>query len=345
MTVRRRLILAVCAMLALAIPGLACTKPAPTTPAEQRPQDVELTLFGFVAGGGSQFRIDSISEAIRVEYPDWKVTSKAAGGEAALISKRIAGEADFFLTPYLRRLELEVQIPLHPEINLEKATEYYLVAPTTSSYVHFFARDKTKLTSISDIVVKKLQLNIGAGPGGSSLLFSKILGYYGTNWAEAESWGLKREVVIVTTPDGVEALQSGRIDVGLSWAEVPAQAYIGVTSNLKLMPINDPGLVQMLKDLGFYQATIPAKTYPFVTEDVPTVAQTEFLAVRPDMPEDIVYYTLKALFNNKGILSAAGAGSKLTPEAIAASMITSQEIGVPFHPGALRFYREMGWIK
>jgi uncharacterized protein len=345
MIIRQRLLFVLCVILALATLVTACARPSPATSSEQRPQNVALALYGFAAGTGQQLRTDSIAEAIRVAYPDWKVTSQAAGGEAAMINKRIAGEADFFLTPYLRRLELEVQTPLHPEIDLEKATAYNLVVPINISYVHFFARSSTGLSSIKDIIDKKLQLKVGAGPGGSSLLFSKILGQYGTSWTEAESWGLKREVVIIVSPEGVEALQSGRVDVGLSWSEMPSKAYIGVTSDLKLMPLDDPELVQMLKGLGFYEATIPAGTYPFVTKNVPTVAQTEFLAVRPDMPEDVVYYTLKAIFNNKDILTAAAANLMLTREKITESLVIGKDTGVPFHPGALRFYREMGWIE
>jgi TRAP transporter TAXI family solute receptor len=344
MIIRRYALLAVCVILALAILLPACAKPAPTTPSE-RPQNVELTIFGFVAGTGQMLRTDSIAEAIRVEYPDWKVTSLAAGGEAQLISKRIAGEADFFLTPYLRRLEIEVQTPLHSEIDFEQATAYSLVMPVSIAYVHFFAMGRTGLTSIREIVDKKLPLKVGVGPGGSSLLFSKILEHYGTSWAEAESWGLKREIVYITTPEGAEALEAGRVDIGLSWTEIPSQAYIGVTFDLKLLPVDDPGLVQMLKELGYYEATIPADTYPFITEDIPTVAQTEFLAVRPDMPEDIVYSTLKALLNHKEILIAANAGSKLTPEAVAESIVIGEGTGVPFHPGALKFFREIGWIE
>jgi len=91
---------------------------------------------------------------------------------------------------------------------------------------------------------------------------------------------------------------------------------------------------------------IPAGAYPFVTEDVPTMAYTEFLAVRTDMPDDVVYYALKAIFANKHILigSYAAFEEQLRPEAIAASLALASKSGVSFHPRALRFYREQGWV-
>jgi len=347
MVIRRRALLALCVILAPAILLLACGEPAPTAPLEERPQNVELTLYGFIAGTSMQLRADAIAEAIRVEYPDWKVTSIAVVGSAQRTSKRIEGECDYFLTGYPRLLEIEAEAPLHPEIDFEQATAYSLVMPTSPRYVHFFAMGKTGLTSIRDIVDKKYPFKAGTGAGGAKLLFTKILEYYGTNWTEAESWGAKHEIIHIATSEGVEALQAGRVDIGLSWCGIPNPPFMGVTFDLKLLPIDDPGLVQVFEALGYYEATIPAGTYSFVTEDIPTVGDTELLAVRPDMPEDVVYYTLKALFNHKDILVAAHTDfeTQLTPEAIAASVAISQRTGVPCHPGALKFYREMGWVE
>jgi TRAP transporter TAXI family solute receptor len=347
MLIKRCVLPAVCMVLALAVLLTACPTSAPTTPSGDRPQDVELTILGFIVGTTFQFRADAIAEAIRLEYTDWTVTSIAPGSEAQLVSKRIAGEADFFLTPYVRQLEVEVQAPLHPEIDYEQATAYNIVVPTASQYIHFFALGKTGLNSIRDIVDWKYPFTVGVGPGGSKLQFEKILEYYGATMAEAESWGAKEEIVVVTAPDGVEALQSGRIDTGISWSGLPCPAFMGVTFDLKLLPIDDPGLVETLKAMGYYETVIPAGTYPFLTEDLPTVASTSHIAVRPDMPEDIVYYVLKAVFNQKDLLIAAQTDfeDQLTPEAVAASVAISQVTGIPFHPGALKFYREMGWIE
>ena len=347
MTIKRGALLVVCMVLALAILLSACPGPAPTTPSGERPQGIELTILGFIVGTSFQLRADAIAEVIRLEYPDWTVHSIAPGGESQLVSKRIAGEGDFFLTPYVRQLEIEVQAPLHPEIDYEQVTAYNIVVPTADQYIHFFALGNTGLTSIRDIVDQEYPFTVGVGPGGSGGQFAKILEYYGVSLAETESWGAKREFVVVTTPTGVEALQSGRIDTGISWSGLPCPPFMGVTFDLKLLPVDDPGLVEMLKTMGYYETTIPAETYPFLTEDVPTVASTSYLATPPSLSEDIVYYTLKAVFNRKDMLIAAYAvfENHLTQEAVVASAAISEVTGVPFHPWALRFYREMGWLE
>jgi TRAP transporter TAXI family solute receptor len=348
MTIKRSALLAVCVILALAVLLTACPGQAPTTSPGDRPQNVTLNLVGFIVGTSNQLRIDAIAEAIRVEYPDWKVTSLSAGGEAQLVSKYIAGETDFCLNMYPRPLEIELQAPLHPEIDYEQATAYSLVMPSSPRTIHFFARGSTGLSSIREIVDEKRQLTWGIGAGGSTIVVDKLLEHYGVSWEEAEGWGMKRETLYMPSPDGAEALQSGRVDIGLTWTSIPCPAYMGVTSDIKLLPIDEPDLVQLFNEMGFYEAAvIPAGSYPFVTEDIPTVSETSHLVARPDLPEDVVYYSLKALFNQKDFLAATIAGfeSEMTAEAIANSWAVSQRSGIPFHPGALRFYQEMGWIE
>jgi TRAP transporter TAXI family solute receptor len=348
MTIKRYILPAICMVLALAVLLTACPASAPTMPPEDMPQNVELNIVGFRVGTSNQLRIDTIAEAIRIEYPDWKVNSLSAGGEAQLVSKYIAGETDLCLSMYPRPLEVELQAPLHPEIDYEQATAYSLVLPSSPRIIHFFARGNTGLNSIREIVDQKRQLSWGIGAGGSTLVVDKLLEYYGVSWEEAEGWGMKRETLFMTSPDGAEALQAGRVDIGISWTAIPCPAYMGVTFDIKLLPIDDPGLVQLFSEMGFGEAAIiPAGTYPFVTEDIPTASETSHLVARPDLPEDVVYYALKALFNQKDFLSAAVTGfeNEMTAEAIADSWAISQRTGIPFHPGAIKFYQEMGWIE
>ncbi|NQT31197.1 MAG: hypothetical protein HQ588_02590 [Deltaproteobacteria bacterium] len=346
MTIKRLVLPAVCMVLALAVLLTACPASAPTTPPEDMPQDVDLIVMGFRAGTSQQLRADTIAEAIRVEYPNWQVTSLAAGGEARVMNKRIEGEADYFFSMYPRHLEVEVHAPLHPEIDFEAATAYSAVMPVTNRPIHFLALPKTGLNSIGDIVEKKYPFKAGTGAGVAKLLFEKILGYYGSSLGEAEAWGARHETVVMVMPEGVEALRAGTVDIGLSWGPIPYPVFMGVTFDLKLLPIDDPGLIQFFKSLGYDEVVIPAGTYPFVTQDVPSVTDYEFLATRPDMPDDIVYYTLKALFSHQDMLIAASANfeEQLAPAAIANSLKVMEQSGVPIHPGALEFYREMGWV-
>jgi TRAP transporter TAXI family solute receptor len=82
---------------------------------------------------------------------------------------------------------------------------------------------------------------------------------------------------------------------------------------------------------------IPAGTYPNQAEDITTIAQPNFLAVNADVPEDHVYQITKSIFENLSFLQAIHpAANEISLEGALAGL------PAPLHPGALRYFREVG---
>jgi len=334
------LLLGLMALLAL---SFGCT---PTSTPSNDQGEVSVSLFGFSAGSSTQMRVDAVAEALRLDHPDWQVSSMAAGGEARLMEERIAGEADLFFPPSPRPLELELHEPLHPDIDFAEATEYRLMMPSSYLFVHLLTQESTGLETPADIIERQYPFRAGSGGGVSILLLERIFAHYGSSLDEAKAWGATHEVLYMSSPDGVAALQSGRLDLGFTWLGIPTARYQGVTADLKLLRFDDSGLVEMFADLGCIPESIPAGTYPFVREDVPTVAAPQPLVIRADMPENLVYEIAKSIFNHKHLYTTAHADSakNMTPEAVAAAVEGNEGSTPAYHPGALKYYREMGWI-
>jgi TRAP transporter TAXI family solute receptor len=82
---------------------------------------------------------------------------------------------------------------------------------------------------------------------------------------------------------------------------------------------------------------IPAGTYPGQGEDVTTIAQPNFLAVRADAPEEDVYLITKTIYENLGFLRSI---HKAT-EAMALDKAIAG-LPMPLHPGAVRYFKEAG---
>lgn len=82
---------------------------------------------------------------------------------------------------------------------------------------------------------------------------------------------------------------------------------------------------------------IPAGTYPGQDADVQTIAQPNFLAVRADVPEEDVYKITKTIYENLAFLQAI---HKATTAMALDKAIAG--LPVPLHPGAARYFREMG---
>lgn len=341
----RRCLQAVVALALTAMTG--CGTPPASAPAQQTLDNITLTVVGFNAGGSTQLRADAMAEAVRLEQPGWNVVSMAAGGEARLASKRLAGEADLYFPPGPRALELAVQVPLHPGVDFETLTDYRLVMPSAQLWLHVLADEDTGFTQPADLVMRRQPYVAGCGAGTMTMVLSRLFEYYDSSLVEAADWGFELKPIVTSSPEGVEALESGSIDVGLGWAGIPSSFFLAISGGVRLLPIAGPGLMEMFAGLDCVPAVIPAGTYPFEKDDVPTVAALQPLVARADLPAEVVYEVVRALFTHSDLIAAAYAeGARyLTEEAVVEAVALSAQTGVRFHPGALRFYRELGWVE
>ncbi len=83
--------------------------------------------------------------------------------------------------------------------------------------------------------------------------------------------------------------------------------------------------------------TIEADTYPGQTEAVQTIAQPNFLAVNAAVDENHVYLLTKAIYENLQFLQAIHPATNAMDVSKALAGLP-----VPLHPGAARYYEEVG---
>ena len=82
---------------------------------------------------------------------------------------------------------------------------------------------------------------------------------------------------------------------------------------------------------------IPAGTYPSLTKDYHTLGLYNFAVVDKDLPNDLVYKIVKAVFEHRQELESFHPAAK---ETLPANV--DRNTFLPFHPGAVRYYREIG---
>jgi len=88
---------------------------------------------------------------------------------------------------------------------------------------------------------------------------------------------------------------------------------------------------------GYSLVTVPAGTYPNQNEDVQVIGYATHIVASCKLPEDTVYAMTKAMAQNASSMAAVNkAMADMTPQSM------SQDVGVPFHPGAAKFYKEEG---
>jgi len=122
--------------------------------------------------------------------------------------------------------------------------------------------------------------------------------------------------------------------VGAPWSAVLEIASAQKIKLLSMTPEEQKKVYAAYK----YQVpdTLPAKTYSFQTEDILTTIIYQNINVRPGIPEDLVYRMVKAAWENWGdIVKASPAAKWVKPGDVVHAV-------APIHPGAAKYYREIG---
>ena len=120
---------------------------------------------------------------------------------------------------------------------------------------------------------------------------------------------------------------------------IPAGAIMDLAAarDIKLLDLADSSTTMRKLNPGYTLVTIPKGTYPKQDKDVKVIGYATHIVASCKLPEDTVYTMTKTIAQNIKTLAAVDKEiAALTPKGMA------EDIGVPFHPGAAKFYKEAG---
>jgi TRAP transporter TAXI family solute receptor len=180
------------------------------------------------------------------------------------------------------------------------------------------------------------------------------MGWTGTVTAEIviKAYGLSFEsitkngglVSYVGYADAAALMKDGHSDCYIAMTSCPQATIIDLNfrPGIRPLPIDEAHMKKILgAEPGLMETVIPKSAYKGMTEDVPTVGTVTCLIVNKDLSDDLVYNIVKTLYANWPELA------KVKKKAIEASKPEKATMGarIPVHPGALRYYKEKGYVK
>jgi TRAP transporter TAXI family solute receptor len=197
--------------------------------------------------------------------------------------------------------------------------------------------NKVKTGTIADMAdLKGERLSLGkknSGTIGSNMV---ILGNLGIDVDK------DYDLIHVGYGPSADALQNGQIVAMGTPAGVPAsavtRALAAMGDKVTLLGFTKEQAEKADGGLGLWTPyVIPKDAYPGLKEAVTTIAQPNFLAVRSDIDEETVYLITKTIYENLPFLNAIHKATKAmaTDKALAG-------LPMPLHPGAAKYYREIG---
>lgn len=323
--------------LVIGVAGVVALTVAPAA-AQEKKHDVAT----FISGGpsGTWFpTATAISEMVNKHYdgqPVSTIPGKGAIGNPLAVG---SGKAEFGLSygPFLRAI-YDGGNPVMPKDGMKNLRAIANVVANTVQIVMAGDVPADAFAKVKD----GTEVRIGVGAKGSSNRFGieRVMEMYGTDFKGIEDAGGR---VMEGAQEGLlDAYQNRQIDVytntvGLLSSDLQ-QAMAARDSYMFDMPedVRD----RMEKDWGYTKFTIPAGTYPGQDQPVKALNLPTTIFTTADMDNEIVYLMVKDMAENQSRLESAYSGFKTwKPE----DMPVSHPI--PTHPGAVKYYKERGWIK
>ncbi len=205
--------------------------------------------------------------------------------------------------------------------------------------MHLVLPEGGELGSLKDLKGKRV--GIAQAGSGTQIAVEMILNDNGITRDDIDEAELNNN-------QSAERIADGQLDAYFYAAGTPVAAMIQLdnTKGMDLYSFSPEEIEAIGKILPYYvPSQIPAGTYAGVQHDTDTVAVNGILVTNEDQSEELVYEITKALWNDNSrkLLDSGHAKGKVIRLETALKGIDN--LGVPLHPGAERFYREAGVIK
>jgi TRAP transporter TAXI family solute receptor len=200
--------------------------------------------------------------------------------------------------------------------------------------IHIVATKASGITCIEDLKGKKV--GVGAPNSGTAADAEIILNAHGITFDDIQADYLSFNEV-------AQRLIDGQIDAGFTTAGFPTSSIINIATkrDIVLIPMSAEKIKELVEAIPYYGATvIPGGLYKGVDEDVPALATPALWICDAKLSPTLVYKMTKALWEHRDVLEKVHSqGKNITLET------AIDGIGIPLHPGAALYYKEVGLIK
>lgn len=201
--------------------------------------------------------------------------------------------------------------------------------------VHVVVRRGAGVAGLADLAGRAISLD--QPQSGTRLVAEAILALAGLTPAEVDAQ-------FIDPGDAVEEMLDGRLDafVFVAGEPTPSVTYLAEQDAAGLLPLFSSQIDRLREDLPFFEAYgMPANAYPGIGATL-TVSVGALLLVGTHVDTETVHGITAALWHptSRAVLERAGpVAQKISAER------AIHGVPIPFHPGALRFYRDAGLIE
>lgn len=298
-------------------------------------QEITRIVFGGGPAGGT-FQV--VANAVQVydpikEIAEFEVQAQSSAGSVENLRKTNSG-AQHMSVVYSGHVYLGRNGMMKKDTN--KYENVLAVAWLYGAPAQLVTRKGSGINSVKDLEGKKVGVgNAGSGAFANCELFFSHMGV----WEKIERNAMGYN-------DAAQAFGNNQLDAFWLFTAFPSGAVIMAAQTNEIALVN---LDSDAKASGFYdkypyfaKLAVPANTYKGVDYDSPSFQDSALWVANSSVPDDIVYKMLSLIYTDEGL-----AHMKEQKKTFAQMSVAKGADGIvtPFHPGALKFWKEKGVLQ
>lgn len=276
----------------------------------------------FVVGGAIAQVVDANKDEL-----GWRVSSEATKGTQENIRRLSSDELDFALANAAISY-----FAVRGEGDWEKTHEIRTVMTLAPNVALFITPKSSGVKTLSDI--KNKRVVVGPAGAGFEYFLQPILAAHGISYDDFTALNN-------TQSGAVDMLADGAAAAAFLGGAVPTASITqaSTSQDIHFIPFDEQAKQELIQTYPFFEpATIPAGTYRGQSEAFQGLnVGSMHLITHANVDDETVYQFTKILYDNRDeVVQIHPAGKAINPNNV------TKDTGTPFHPGAIRFYEELG---
>jgi len=286
--------------------------------------------IGTAPPGGAFFVVGSaIAEVVgsHSSASGWQITAEATKGTQENVRRLDKGELEFALANAAITF-----FAVRGQAKWEKEYPIRSVMTLAPNVALFITPADSGIQSIADLKGKRVV--VGPAGAGFEHFVGPILEAHGVTYDDFSP-------LYDTQTGAVALLGDGSADAAFLGGAVPTSSITQAcaTRDIHFIPFDQSATDRLTEQYRFFdRRIIPARTYKGQTDDFHGLnVGSMILVTSAQVDEETVYRFAKTLFEHaREVTEKHPAGKAINPENAV------RDTGTPFHPGAIRYYREIG---
>jgi hypothetical protein len=334
-------------VIAIALLGAAIAFAGPALAQFNDKNPITATVTGATPTGYPRVMVEGLNAIVRDAYPNSAVSLKpnSPGGGVLAIAEK---EADFTATATGTEIRLanDGKAPYSAPL---KGKFSYVMMLYDVQFMHFLMTkewaDANGIKTWDDIARKKPKIRLAINrPDNPQTTIGgpyEVMKAHGFTIEDIQKWG--GSYVLGNSQIGLDAITDGKADMFMNARNLGDSLVKDIAGKRALLWIDgDPAKIQKAAEVfNFRMDMVPAGTYPFLDKPYPTVRQWVSLLAGAHVSDEVVYKYTKAIAESEA--SVQKIGGSMAPFKTAG--MATNPANLPYHPGALRYYKEKGLIK